>query len=137
VKRVVSVRGICFSLSWTFTNNLLMINPLPNNIKILRVVADDLRNYYGQRRNCSCWAFSPFTTNDFYPNKILASYINTSLIVVCKVFQVRTVQNMLFGKGLRYLPQGSITIWTIINVTIFTMVYTNKFIWKSLKTSIF
>ena len=41
---------------------ILMVNPLPNNNRILRVVADDMRNHCGKRRNCSNWAISPFPT---------------------------------------------------------------------------
>ena len=77
-------------------------NPFPNKPWFLRVCSTSLLKTLWEKGKLLVTSNFSFSHSVFYPLRELSANFIKLKIVVCKLFQFGRVQNLSFGKGLRW-----------------------------------
>ena len=80
------------------------LNPFPNKPWFLRVCSTSLLKTLWEKEKLLVTSKFSFSHNVFYTFGKLSYLFIKFEIVVWKLFHIRRVQNLLFGKGLRVTP---------------------------------
>jgi len=81
-------------------------NPLPNRNEILHVCCRRLKKSLLVKEKLLKLSNFFFTNNGFYPTRAISLNIICILNVICKLFQIGTIQNLSFGNGLKEKIHG-------------------------------